>query len=90
MIQRESMTIKQLKYLHSTGLFNVTELARQIGVEPQTLLAKIRRGSPELSVIESNRIEALLKLRFSEIDAKLTFEQSPIMVAGPDGKLRPL
>jgi len=55
------MTITDLQRLHESGYFNITEIARHAGIEPATLLARLRRGSPELTVNESERIEALLR-----------------------------
>lgn len=67
------MILAQLRSLNDSGLFNVTELARLVGIEPQTLLARLRRGSPELSAPESNRLEAVLREVFKRIGAEIRF-----------------
>lgn len=67
------MTIAQLVVLRESGLFNVTELARRAGIEPQTLLARMRRGGPELSVSESKRIDRLFMEAFRQIGTDIQF-----------------
>ena len=79
------MKLANLKSLHETGLFNMAGFARELGIEPQTLSARLRRNSPELSVTESERLEGLLMLRFSEIGADLRFRKPHIPVKGVDG-----
>ena len=67
------MRLVQLKILNDNGLFNVTELARRVGIEPQTLLARLRRGGPELNAPESTRMEAVLREVFRRIGAEIRF-----------------
>lgn len=67
------MRLVQLRSLNDSRLFNLTELARLVGVEPQTLLARLRRGGPELSAPESTQIETVLKMVFKRIGAEIHF-----------------
>jgi len=56
------MNIKELIKIHSKGLINFVKLAEEAGINYQTLMAKISRGS-ELKVNEAEAIEnALNKL----------------------------
>ncbi len=65
------MTLQDLQALHKLGLFNLAGIARIIGVDPPTLSARIRRNSPELSVKESDAIEAAFVGGFKVVGANL-------------------
>ena len=65
------MILAQLRSLNDSGIFNLTVLARLVGIEPQTLLARLRRGGPELSAPESTRMEAVLREVFKRIGAEI-------------------
>lgn len=54
----DTMTIAQLQEMRP--LLNLAELARRANLNEQTLFAKVRRGS-ELSVVESDRLEEVLR-----------------------------
>ncbi|MFB3132591.1 MAG: hypothetical protein ACE10K_08740, partial [Rhodothermales bacterium] len=69
------MRLVQLRSLNDSRLFNLTELARLVGIEPQTLLARLRRGSPELSAPESTQIETVLRQVFKRIGAEIHFRE---------------
>ncbi len=70
------MTLARLKVLQESGLFNVAGMARQIGVEPQTLSIRMKRGRPELTVTESERLEEVLVTVFNSVGAHLNFPKS--------------
>ena len=67
------MTIEHLKSLQESGLFNMAAFARLLRLEPQTLSARLKRGSPELSVKESERIEARLSEIFQGVGGSVQF-----------------
>lgn len=67
------MIIAQLKSLNDSGLFNLTELARLVGIEPQTLMARVRRGGPELTATESTRMQGVLTDVFRRIGVDIRF-----------------
>ncbi len=67
------MIIAQLKSLNDSGLFNLTELARLVDIEPQTLMARVRRGGPELTATESTRIQGVLTDVFRRIGVDIRF-----------------
>ena len=79
------MTLEDLRVLQGLGLFNMAGVARHIQVDPQTLSARIRRNSPELSVTESEAIEAAFVVGFGAIGADLSFPRYRITVPVPDG-----
>ena len=56
------MTIRQLTVL--SNLLKITVLAKETGINPQTLWGKIRRGT-ELSVVESDAIERVLEEKYA-------------------------
>ncbi len=61
MTQPGLMTIKQLQGL--SEVLKIAVLAKHAGINTQTLWGKLRRGS-ELTVVESDVIERVLKERY--------------------------
>ena len=77
------MTIEHLKSLQESGLFNMSAFARLLLLEPQALSARLKRGSPELSVIESEKIEAKLHDLFRSIDGRVSFPKKYQLIVKP-------
>lgn len=53
------MTIEELQELHHSGLVRTTNVLREAGLKPNTILKKIERGT-ELRPMESAKIEGVL------------------------------
>lgn len=45
----------------ASDVLNITAIAREAGLNPQSLLARLRRESPELTVTESGAIDVVLR-----------------------------
>jgi len=68
------MTLYKLNKLKESGIISITGLAKFAGLSPSSLAARLRRGSPELTIIESNNIEDSFEQVFGDIGALMTFD----------------
>lgn len=81
------MTIQSLQKLQNSGIVNLSGLAKYAGINTQMFLARIRRGTPELTIPESMAVEDSLKQVFEQIGGKIVFDRNYDL---PDGFIEAL